>query len=150
MRKIPFRREREGKTDYRKRLKLLKSGKPRLVIRKTDHYIIAQIVKFGEKGDITLASANSKELLKYGYDGGLKNTTAAYLTGLLIGSRGLRQTKEAIVDIGLHSSTRGGKVYAVVKGAIDAGMQIPCDESMFPSDDRIDMDKVEKVRRMMS
>jgi large subunit ribosomal protein L18 len=33
--KMPFRRRREGKTNYTKRLKLLLSRKPRLVVRKS-------------------------------------------------------------------------------------------------------------------
>ncbi|MDK2384746.1 MAG: 50S ribosomal protein L18, partial [Candidatus Korarchaeota archaeon] len=31
--KVRFRRRREGKTDYKKRLALLKSGLPRMVVR---------------------------------------------------------------------------------------------------------------------
>jgi large subunit ribosomal protein L18 len=42
--RVPWRRRREGKTNYYKRLKLIRSGKPRLVVRRTNKYIIAQIV----------------------------------------------------------------------------------------------------------
>ena len=39
-RTVPYRRKREGKTNYRKRLELLKSNRHRLVIRKTNKHII--------------------------------------------------------------------------------------------------------------
>jgi len=34
--KVPFRRRKEGKTNYKKRLNMLKSGTPRLVARRTN------------------------------------------------------------------------------------------------------------------
>ena len=40
--KVSKRRRIEAKTDYAKRIKLLKSEKPRLVFRRTNKYIIAQ------------------------------------------------------------------------------------------------------------
>jgi len=39
------RRRKEHKTDYAKRIKLLKGGSPRVVFRKTNKYIISQYVK---------------------------------------------------------------------------------------------------------
>ena len=56
--RVPFRRRREGKTDYRKRLKLLLSRKPRLVVRKSLNNIIAQIVEYDEKGDRVVVSGD--------------------------------------------------------------------------------------------
>ena len=46
--RIKFRRKREGKTDYRKRLKLLLGGKPRLVVRKSLKNITAQIAVYSK------------------------------------------------------------------------------------------------------
>ena len=63
---VPHKRRREGKTDYRKRLKLLKSKKPRLVVRKSLKHVRAQIIKYSPKGDETLVSATSEELKKFG------------------------------------------------------------------------------------
>ncbi len=80
---VHFRRRREGRTDYQKRLALLKSHKPRLVVRKTLRTVIAQVVKFSEKGDTVLASADSRMLSEFGY-AGKRNTPSAYLTGLLV------------------------------------------------------------------
>lgn len=136
--KVPFRRRREGVTNYYKRRRLILSGKPRLVVRKTNRYIIAQIVKAEPQGDVTLVAAHSGELRKYGWKGGTKNTPAAYLIGLLIGFKALKSgITEAILDIGLHSSTPGARVFAVAKGAIDAGLKIPMGEEIPPSDERI-------------
>ena len=136
--KMPFRRRREGKTNYKKRLKLLLSKKPRLVVRKSLKYIRAQIVEFDKKGDKTLVSAFSKELKKLGWKYACDNLPAAYLTGLLIGKRALEKgISEAILDMGLYPSTKGSRIYACVKGALDAGLKIPCSEEVLPSEERI-------------
>jgi len=58
------RRRREGKTDYRKRLRLLKSRKTRIVVRNSLKNICVQFVGYDEVGDKILASAISKELIK--------------------------------------------------------------------------------------
>ena len=83
------RRRREGKTDYLKRLKLLKSEKPRIVFRKTNKYIIGQYVKSEEARDKVIFNVVSKELFKYKwpkeFQGSLKSISASYLTGYLIG-----------------------------------------------------------------
>jgi len=136
--RIHFRRRREGKTNYRKRLKLLLSGKPRLVYRKTLKYIIGQIIDFDKKGDITLVGITSKILRKYGWKFACDNTPASYLTGYLLGKMALSKgIKEAVLDIGLYTSTKGGRMYTFAKGAIDAGLNVHCSEEMFPSEDRI-------------
>jgi len=136
--RIQFRRRREGKTDYRKRLKLLSSGKPRLVLRRSLRYITAQIVSYDPKGDKTLLAVNSAVLKKLGWNHSCKNTQAAYLTGLLIGRKALEKgVKEAVLDLGLYPSVRGSRFYAAVKGALEAGLRIPCSEDVLPSEERI-------------
>jgi large subunit ribosomal protein L18 len=136
--RIHFRRRREGKTNYRKRLKLLLSGKPRLVYRKTLKYIIGQIINFDKKGDVTLVGITSKILRKHGWKFACDNTPASYLTGYLLGKMALSKgIKEAVLDIGLYTSTKGGRMYAFAKGAIDAGLNVPCSEEMFPTEERI-------------
>ncbi|MGC8993326.1 MAG: 50S ribosomal protein L18 [Candidatus Aenigmatarchaeota archaeon] len=136
--RIHFRRRREGKTNYRKRLKLLLSGKPRIVYRRTLKYIIGQIIEFDKKGDRTLVGVNSKVLKKYGWKFACDNTPASYLTGYLLGKLALKKgIKEAVLDIGLYTSTKGARMYAFAKGAIDSGLKVPCNEEMFPSEERI-------------
>ncbi|MEM2874028.1 MAG: 50S ribosomal protein L18 [Candidatus Nanoarchaeia archaeon] len=134
---VKFRRRREGKTNYQKRLKLLKSALPRIVVRKSTNYITIQFVNYDPKGDRTLLTINSAKLKNFGWKYSCKNTPAAYLTGLLAGKLA-KQAKiiNAIADIGLHSATKGAKVFAAIKGAIDAGLQIAFDSTNI-SEDRI-------------
>jgi large subunit ribosomal protein L18 len=136
--KMPFKRRRLGKTDYDKRLKLLLSRKPRLVVRRSLRYIVAQVIEFSKEGDKTLVSANSKELKELGWAFSCDNIPAAYLTGLLVGKKAVRKgIKEAVLDSGLYSSTKGNRIYAVAKGARDAGLKVPVDEVVLPTEERI-------------
>ena len=133
-----FRRHREGVTDYRKRKRLLKSRKIRAVIRKTLNHVIVQFVKYKEEGDIVVASAISSDLKKYGWEASKDSTPAAYLTGVLAGKRAKESgVEECIVDIGRYTPSKGSRLFAVVKGIVDAGVYCPCDESMFPDEERI-------------
>ena len=135
---VPFRRKREGRTNYRKRLNLLKSGLPRLVIRRTNKYLIAQIVNYDPKGDKVLTTITSKALQKMGWKFSCKNLPAAYLLGLLIGKKAKElNVDKVILDIGLHRATKGNRLFAFVKGVLDSGINVPVDESMFPSDERL-------------
>lgn len=135
--KVAFKRRRECRTDYGARIALLKSGLPRLVARKTNRYIIAQIVNTKGVQDFIVSGANSFELKKFGWKGSFKNLSAAYLTGFLLGTRLKDRIKEAVADLGLYRSTKGSKIYSVLKGASDAGLKINYDEKMIPSEERI-------------
>jgi large subunit ribosomal protein L18 len=127
-----MRRRREARTDYHQRLRLLKSGKPRLVARKSNKHVRAQLVTLGQNGDQTLAAAHSSELSEYGWDAPTGNMPAAYLTGLLAGLRAKdAAVEEAVLDIGLNSPTPGSKVFAIQEGAIDAGLEIPHNDSVL-------------------
>jgi len=60
------------------------------------------------------------------------NLPAAYLTGYLAGLRAIEAgLEEAVLDIGLKSATPGSKIFAVQEGAIDAGLDVPHNESVF-------------------
>lgn len=133
------RRRREGKTDYRKRLKLLKSRKIRLVVRKSLKNTQIQFVEYKQTGDNIIATANSKELTnKYNWKFSTKTTPAAYLTGLLAGKRAKdKGIKECILDTGRYPPVTGGKIFASLKGVIDAGVNCPYNEEKIPDEDRI-------------
>ncbi len=136
--RVPFRRRREGKTNYRSRLKLLLSRKPRFVVRKTLNHIIGQVILYNEKGDEVVVSAHSKELEKLGYKGHCGNTCSAYLTGLLLGKKAMKEGyDEGVLDIGLQGSSKGSSVFAFLKGVLDAGVYIPHGEYVIPEEDRI-------------
>ena len=134
---VPFRRRREGKTDYYQRTRLVVSDVPRMVVRKTNRHIIVQLVTAELDGDRTLVAANSAELEKFGYKGSTSSTPAAYLTGMLFAVKAKKaQQDSAILDIGLNRATPGARVFAALKGAVEAGLEIPHGEEILPSDER--------------
>lgn len=136
------RRRIENKTNYKKRLILLKGNSPRLAIRKTNKYITLQIIESKNAQDRILYYTSSKELLKHGWPkekkGSLKSLAASYLSGLLLGkkAKGLKGT--VILDIGLNPSTKGSRIYAAVKGFSDSGNKINFDEKIIPAKERIE------------
>lgn len=141
--RVQFRRKRTAKTDYRQRLRLLRSGRQRLVIRISLKHISAQIVRAAPDGDKTLVSAHSKELGKLGWNGHTSNLPAAYLVGLLCGYRARREgIEEVILDIGMQTPAAGGKIFAALKGVLDAGLNVPHGEGVFPAEERIRGDHI--------
>ena len=127
-----FRRRHDGKTDYQKRLKLLKSRKLRAVIRTSNNHMRVQIIQSKLGGDKVLASAFSKELTsKYGWNANTGNIPAAYLTGYLAGLRAKAQNiQKGIFDLGVFYHRN--RVLSACKGLIDAGIDIPYREEFFP------------------
>ncbi len=141
--RVKFRRRREGKTNYYRRGRLLSSRRPRLVIRKTNTSIIVQLVNANVVGDTTVASAISAELADYGWVAGTGNLPAAYLTGFLAGLRAKsRGMDAAVLDIGLNPPVKGSKIYAALKGAIDAGLDVPHNPEIIPDDSRLSGDHI--------
>lgn len=152
------RRRLEGKTDYLARLALLKSEKPRLVVRKTNRYIIAQIVTSELGQDKVLTGITSNNLLAKGWpeelSGSLKSIPAAYLTGLLLGKLAKeKKISEAILDLGLQRNIQKSRIYAVLKGVVDAGIKVPHSSEALPDLAKITNDKVksafEKVKEAL-
>ncbi|MDD4254759.1 MAG: 50S ribosomal protein L18 [Methanofollis sp.] len=134
---VPFRRRKEGRTDYYARLKLLLSDTPRMVVRKTNRQVIIQLVVPEVEGDRTLVSAYSKELVELGYQGSTSSTPAAYLTGMLFARKALAAGyDEAVLDIGLARAQKGARVFAALKGAVEAGLEVPHGETILPDDER--------------
>jgi len=140
-----FRRRREGKTDYHARKAFLLSGKPRLVTRSSVNNIIAQVIVAKPKGDEVLVSAHSRELSKYGWKAPRGNLPAAYLTGFLCGLKAkVHGIDEAILDIGLYPPTKGARIFAVLKGVIDANVNVPHSEEKLPDEKRIKGEHIAK------
>lgn len=136
--RMPFKRRVEKKTNYKQRLRLLTSKRHRLVVRRSSKHTTAQIVDFKKKGDEILVYASSQELKKFGWSGPTNNLISAYFVGLLVGKRALENNiKDAILDIGLIRKSKGSKIFAVLKGALDAGLIIPHSTEICPSEDRI-------------
>ncbi len=148
--KIDKRRRREGKTDYKSRINLLKSNTPRIVIRRTNKYITIQYIESWEALDKTIVSVSSRDLLKNGWpkelSGSLKSIPASYLTGYLAGKKILSKKKKAegILDLGLNRNVSGSRLYAALNGLIDAGMEIPANEKVFPTKEKLEGSNVDK------
>lgn len=136
--KVKYRRRREGKTNYKKRTKLMLSRKPRLIIRISNRRIIAQVARYGEEGDKIMVTVDSTMLQEYGWKGHTANTPSAYLTGYLAGTKAAKEgLEEAVLDIGLATPVKGSKIFAALKGAIDGGIHVSHDPEVFPDDSRI-------------
>ena len=151
--KTPRRRRLERKTDYKARFALLKSGEKRLVVRKTNSFIIAQIVETDQAQDKVLISITSKILLAKKwpkeYAGSLKSLQAAYLTGFLIGKLAQeKKVKSAVFDIGMNRNVLKSRFYALLKGALDSGLKIPYNPKALPSDK--DLQKNEKLKGLIN
>jgi large subunit ribosomal protein L18 len=130
---VPFRRKREGRTDYKMRLAFLKSKTPRMVVRRSNKHTLAQLIQYADEGDKVIASATTKELEKFGWNKNSGNITASYLCGLLLGVRA--KGKKAILDIGLQ--TKSPRLFAALKGAADGGLKIEFTDKIVPSEDRL-------------
>lgn len=133
------RRRRENKTDYKSRRILLTSGLPRIVVRRTNKYFILQAVESYEAQDKVIATITSKDLLKNGWDikmeGSLKSIPAGYLTGLLFAKK--LGNGKYIVDLGMTRTLKGSRIFSVVKGLVDGGLDINVNEIVFPSEERL-------------
>ncbi len=136
------RRRKENKTDYLKRIRLLRSETPRIVLRRTNKHFIAHYTTSESAQDKIVFGMTSKELLKYGLSesakGSLKSISTAYLFGVLIGKQILdKKLTTPIVDLGMMKTLHKSKPYAFLKGLIEAGLEINCKEEAFPSEERI-------------
>merc|ERR1711953_809288 len=162
-----FRRRRQGKTDYYARKRLVVNSKDkydtkkyRLVVRFTNKRVITSVQYSTIRGDMTVASADSNELKRFGVSRGLTNYAAAYATGLLLARRLLKDKKiddkfegqaeadgklynidneenerrpfKAYLDVCLVRTTTGNRVFGAMKGACDGGLNIPHNEQRFP------------------
>jgi len=135
------------------------SPKYRFFVRITNKDVICQIAYAKLAGDVVLAAAYAHELPQYGMPLGLTNYAAAYATGLLLARRILTKFNladkyqgktdvngedfnveeladgphpfTALLDVGLHRTTTGSKVFAAMKGATDGGLSIPHSERRF-------------------
>jgi large subunit ribosomal protein L18 len=135
---LAFRRKREGRTNYKKRLALLKSSKTRLVVRKSLTATMLQLVEYHPDGDKVLSSVSSRDLTKLGWKAAPGNLASAYLAGLLLGKKAKdAKIEHAVLDIGLNVPIKGSRLFASVKGVLDSGLVVPCSKEIFPSEDRI-------------
>jgi len=133
--------------------------KYRLIVRFTNKDVIAQIAYSRIEGDKVVCAAYAHELPRYGIKVGLTNYAAAYATGLLLARRHLKVIKldsvykgieqvdgtdynveqegenpnpfMAVLDVGLARTSTGAKIFAVMKGVADGGINVPHSETRF-------------------
>ena len=142
---VPFRRKRQGRTYYKKRMRILMSSRPRFVVRKSLRDMHASIIEYSVKGDKVILTVNSIALKKFGWKGDNGNLSSAYLVGFLAGKKSIEKgIKEAILDLGLNNSVKGSRLYAALAGAIDSGLKIPFDQGILPSKERISGEHIAK------
>ena len=91
---VKYKRRRQGKTDYRARLRLCgqdknkyNTPKYRLAVRYTNKDIVCQVLYATIAGDVCICAAYAHELPRYGLTVGLTNWSAGYATGLLLARR---------------------------------------------------------------
>jgi len=120
-------------------------------MRPSGSNILIQITRSENKGDYVITQTSSAELVKrFGWLGGRKNTPAAYLLGLIAGHKALNEGVEsAILDVGLKRPTVGSRLFAAAKGALDAGLKVPCDSEIMPGADRIEGAAIAEYARSM-
>jgi large subunit ribosomal protein L18 len=141
--KVQHKRRRNQQTDYKQRLELLKSGKPRAVVRTSNKHTKMHISFYQEEGDENAYFTSTEELEGYGWNHHTGNLPAAYLAGFLMGSRA--EEDVAILDIGLQEYKQGSRVFAAVKGMNDAGLKVPAGEEAFPEEGRIEGQHIEEM-----
>ena len=118
---------------------MLMSKRDFIAINVTNENTQVQILKPEITGDKVIVSAHSRFLLKDGWKGSRKNIPAAYLTGYFAGKKALSKGDDnAIVYSGTRKYTQ--RMAAVVKGVVDAGLQVPSNEETFPPKERINGD----------
>jgi len=136
------------------------SPKYRLVVRFTNKDVICQIIYATMQSDIVLSAAYAHELPRFGLKVKLcKDYSAAYATGLLLARRvltklglatqyvgqekpdgahfmveesGERRPLLVLLDVGLHCTTTGARVFGAMKGAADGGLEVPHNTRRFP------------------
>lgn len=149
---VQFRRRREGKTDYRARKALVLSRKPRIVARNSLKNMTVQMIVAKPQGDEVLVSAHSRELAKsYGWKAPMGNLPAAYLTGFLCGLKAkAKGVEEANLDIGLNLPSKGARIFAALKGVLDAGIIVPHSEEKLPDEKRIQGEHIAEYAKSLA
>jgi len=131
-----LRRNRQNRTNYRKRVAMLIGRRSFVSIAVSNQNVMAQVLKPLAIGDSVLTAVRSRELLKYGWKGSMNSIPTCYLTGLLLGKRTMQKgINNLVLYTGKGSFT--SRVAACLKGIIDAGVTIPVSEDSVPKIDRL-------------
>lgn len=147
---VPFRRKRQGRTYYKKRLKLLLSNKYRFVVRKSLKNLQVSVIEYNPNGDKVVFTVNSNTLGKLGWKWNSGNLPSAYLIGMIAGKKAIEKCiKDVILDLGFNSSIKGSRLYAALAGAAEAGLKIPFNPEVLPSKERISGEHIAKYAQLL-
>jgi len=131
-----LKRIRLDKTNYHRRAALLIGRHSFVTVKVSDQNVATQVLKPTSTGDIVIASAHSRGLVKHGWKGTFNNLPACYLTGLVLGKRALEKGVEnAVLYIGKDHFT--SRVAACLKGIVESGVKIPVSDDSLPPEERI-------------
>ena len=143
-----LKRNRQRKTNYRKRAALLISRSPFITVKISDQNVTSQVLKATRSGDVVISSVHSRELKNHGWKGSMNSLPACYLTGLLVGKKSLEKgTDAAILYTGKDPSTT--RVAACLKGIVAAGVNVPVSDKSLPRDDRISGEHIAKYAKIL-
>ncbi len=146
--KSQLRRRREGSTHYKLRLRMLKSGKTRVVVRKSLNNIVVQFVNYSSEGDNVLMTVSSKQLVKLGWKAHTGNIPTAYLTGLLA-AKTAKKIGDSILDVGLSGLTKGCALFAVLQGLVDGGLKISYSKEVLLSPEKVSGKHIEDYAKSL-
>lgn len=133
--RIKYRRRRDGKTNFAKRLALVKGGKTRMVVRRSNKGVVVQFVDFEPEGDKTILTVNGTHLAKEHKWPSKRNVWTAYLTGLKAGMMAKEKgVKEFVLDMGMYVPSKGSVIFAALQGAADSGLSTKFDAGIVPQD----------------
>ena len=149
--RISFRRRREGKTNYHRRLKLIISRRKRLVIRCSNKHTTVQVVEALVQGDKILSQSHSSQLEKqFAWVHNTGNMPSAYLSGYLCGLRAKKaKIQDIILDIGII--VHNERIKSAFRGFLDAGMEVPHDDKWFPKNigERVNGSHIETYAKLL-
>lgn len=111
---------------------------PFLAVRISGRYIYAQILKPTPQGDLTVCSASSRNLAKFGWKGATKNLPSAFLTGYYLGKVAkVNSVKDLVLYSGVGRFVHSSRIASVIKGAKEAGLAVSVGEDSLPHDERV-------------
>tara|TARA_B100000609_G_C17017702_1_gene332044 strand:+ start:332 stop:703 length:372 start_codon:yes stop_codon:yes gene_type:complete len=99
------------------------------------------LVTWAAEGDKVALNVTGNDLVKkFSWPDNMskKSVPASYLVGYALGKAAIAAGHEdAVLDIGLAASTPGSRVFAALRGMVEAGLNVPHSEEILPEDDRI-------------
>ena len=141
-----FKRRRTGQTDYSKRKSMIISRSVILSIRISNKHSTFQFIEPKIEGDSVKSSCHSSQIIKLGWKGSGKSLHGLYLTGYLAGKKAKSTgLDKAILYIGRREFSSGSKIIYALKGVIDAGIDIPANNDIFPDSEKLKTDTTQKI-----